>query len=160
MAITAVPPSAGFAYDVAIRSLDEQLHRVEALDTKAAGLLAADGLLTGLALGRNGLVAAAPTWLAVTAGIGLLSSLGCALAAFANRDYVLAPEAGTVALLANAPEDWIRWRVIGNVLDAIDTNRRRLRQKARVLTAGQMILLVAFALVGGYFLWTRVTGGA
>lgn len=114
---------------------------MEALDTKAAGLLAADGLQTGLVLSRNGLVATAPTWLALTAGVGLLSSLGCALAAFANRGYVLAPEAQTVAELANAPEDWIRWRVMGNVLDAVDTNRRQLRQKARVLTAGQLILL-------------------
>lgn len=160
MAGRPVPRSASFAFDIATRSLDEQLHRVEALDTKAVGLLAADGLLVGLVLGPHGLLAAAPPWLAIAAGIGLIVSLGCALAAFANRGYLLAPEARTIALLASAPEDWIRWRVIGNVLDAIDANRRQLRQKARVLSVAQLILLVALGLVGGYFLWTRATGGA
>jgi hypothetical protein len=49
--------------------------------------------------------------------------------------------------------------VIGNVLDSIDANRRQLRQKARVLSVGQFILLVALGLVGGYSLWMRATGG-
>jgi hypothetical protein len=47
---------------------------------------------------------------------------------------------------------------MGNMLDAVDENRRRLRRKARWLTAGQGLLLVMLAPVGGYFLYAVFRG--
>jgi hypothetical protein len=41
---------------------------------------------------------------------------------------------------------------MGNMLDAVEENRRRLMRKAAWLTAGQGLLLVMLAPVGGYFL--------
>lgn len=43
-----VPEGASFAYAVAIAALDEQLRRIEALDTKAGILMAVDGVIAGL----------------------------------------------------------------------------------------------------------------
>ncbi len=45
--------------------------------------------------------------LAISA-IRILLSLVAAVRSFANQRYLVAPEPGIVATLANAPEDWIR----------------------------------------------------
>jgi hypothetical protein len=75
------------------------------------------------------------------AGGGILLSLACALRALGTRDYSLAPEPGDLARLSAAPADWIRWRLIGNML-------------------GQGLLLVMLAPVGGYFLYALLRGAA
>lgn len=87
-------------------------------------------------------------------------SLAAALVAFSNRNYQIAPAPEAVTALANAPEDWIRWRLIGNMLAAVDINRVKLRQKARWLTFGQLVLLVGLGLLGGYFVYASLAGGA
>lgn len=46
-----VPLGAPFAFEMALRSLDEQLERINALDTKAGVLIAADGVIVGLLAG-------------------------------------------------------------------------------------------------------------
>jgi hypothetical protein len=53
-------------------------------------------------------------------------SLIAAVRVFANQRYLVAPEPGVTAMLANAPEDWIRWRLMGNMLESIETNRTKL----------------------------------
>jgi hypothetical protein len=64
-----------------------------------------------------------------------------------------------VTELADAPEDWIRWRLIGNLLQALDVNRAKLRQKSRFLTGGQFALLVGLMVMGGYSLYASFFGG-
>lgn len=49
---------------------------------------------------------------------------------------------------------------MGNMLESIDTNRAKLQQKARWLTGSQIVLIVSIAPLGGYFVWSRLTGGA
>ena len=159
MASQGVPPSASFVFDIATRSLDEQLHRVEALDSKAAALLAADLIVTGLVVGGDRTLAAVPAWIVAVSTTGILMSLIAAVRAFANQRYLVAPEPGVTAMLANAPEDWIRWRLMGNMLRSIETNRAKLQQKARWLTGSQIVLIVSIAPLGGYFVWSRLAGG-
>jgi hypothetical protein len=152
-----VPQSAPFAFDVARGALREQLSRIDSLDSKAGILLAADGILAGLIFGRGELVMHAPRLIAASAGVSVLGSLACALRAFAGRNYQLAPKPDEVARLAAALEDWLRWNFMGNVLEAVDRNRVRLEQKFRWLSAGQFLLLVALAPVGGYFVYALAT---
>ena len=159
MASQRVPRSASFAFDTATRSLDEQLHRVEALDSKAAALLAADLIVTGLILGGDRALGAVPSWIVAVSTIGILLLLVAVIRAFANQRYLVAPEPGVAAMLANAPEDWIRWRLMGNMLESIDTNTAKLQQKARWLTSSQIVLTVSIAPLGGYFVWSRLSGG-
>lgn len=134
----------------------EQLGRIDSLDSKAGILLAADGILAGLVFGRQALVAQAPAGLAIVVGSFLLTSLACSVIAFANRTYSTAPRADELASLASASEDWIRWNFVGNVLEAVATNRQTLARKARWLTVGQVSLLVSIAPLGGYFVYDSI----
>jgi hypothetical protein len=148
-----IPQSATFAFDVAVRAVDEQLSRIDSLDSKAGILLAADGVLAGLIFVRGGVVARAPIGLGLIVSVTILFSLVCTLVSFADREYLARPRAETVAQLAAAPEDWIKWRLIGNVLRSVETNRARLRSKARWLTFGQAALLVTLLSLGSYFIY-------
>jgi len=146
------PAGAGFAYEVALRSLDEQLERIEALDTKAAVLLTADGVIAGFLFGRDSAIREAPDWLAIAAIAGLMASFILALVTFASRRYQQAPPAVAVARRAQAPGDWLKWRFLANVHLAIDVNNSKLRQKSRLLTAGLGCLLASLLTLGGYLI--------
>jgi hypothetical protein len=67
-----VPPGASFAFDAGIRTLDEQLHRIDALDTKAGVLLAAAGVLSGFLLADRSSLAQAPKAVGMTAIVVLI----------------------------------------------------------------------------------------
>jgi len=148
-----VPAGAEFAFEVAIRSLDEQLERIGALDTKAAVLLTADGVIAGLLLGRDSAIHEAPDWLAIAAIAWLMASFILALLSFASRRYQLAPPAVAVARRAQAPGDWLKWRFLANVHRAIDVNNSKLGRKSTLLTAGMGCLLVSLLTLGGYLIY-------
>jgi ATP-dependent DNA helicase RecQ len=98
----------------------------------------------------------APLGLALVVTVTILFSLVCTLVSFADREYLARPRAETVAHLAAAPEDWIKWRLMGNLLRAVETNPARLRSKARWLTFGQAALLVTLLSLGSYFIYELV----
>ena len=148
-----VPKGAAFAYEVAVRTLDDQLERIGALDTKAAVLLTADGVIAGFLFGRDSVIGQAPDWLAITAIAWLLASFILSLLAFASRRYQQAPPAVAVARRAQAPGDWLKWRFLANVHRAIDVNNSKLGQKSRLLTAGLGCLLVSLLTLGGYLIY-------
>lgn len=155
-----VPQSAEFAFDIARAALAEQLSRIDALDSKAGLLLAADGLIAGLLFGNASFLHRAPVWVTVSAAIGILGTSTCAVSALAFRRYELAPEPGKVAELAQAPVDWLHWRFIANVLEAVDTNRLKLDRKAAWLIWGQALLLAGLMVLGGYFVYALIAGVA
>jgi hypothetical protein len=151
-----VPRSASLAFDIGLRAVGEQLARIDSLDSKAGILLAADGVIAGLIFVRGGLVATMPMAVALVISVSILLSLVCTLVSFADREYLAPPRPETVARLSAAPEDWIKWRLMGNVLRAVETNRGRLRSKARWLTLGQATLLVTLMSLGSYFIYELV----
>ena len=57
-------------------------------------------------------------------------------------------------------EEWLRWRFVPNVLDAIAVNRRKLALKSTFLTWALACLIAAVLLLGGYFIyalfWSRL----
>lgn len=59
-----------------------------------------------------------------------MTLLGALLAAL-NQRYVRAPEALSIAQFAARDEAWLKWRFLGNMLAAIERNRRKLERKAR-----------------------------
>jgi hypothetical protein len=153
-----VPDGAPFAYNVAGAALDEQLRRIEVLDSKAGILIAADGVLAGLLFGRLSLILAAPRALsAIVVGLVVISLL-LGLIAFANRRYRTAPHPAAVLRLMAAPEAWLRWRFLGNLQGALLENEGKLTWKARYLTAAQVSLFVGVAL-GGYFILESSSAG-
>jgi hypothetical protein len=153
-----IPQSTSFAWNVAARALEEQLRRVEALDAKAATLMAADLILAGFIIAGSDRSDHTPPLVLAAAGLGLVLSLSTAVGAFAVRRCEMAPTPSVVADLAEAPEDWIRWRLMGNMLGAIETNRNKLARKTRWLSLSQGILLVAITPFGAYFVWQQFVG--
>lgn len=153
-----VPEGASFAHEVSAGTITEQLGRIEALDSKAGILMATDGVLAGLLLGRGSLLLEAPRLLTAGAVGFVVASLILALLAFANRRYDAAPSAeGAVRLMA-APEEWLKWRFLGSMRDAIRVNRKNLLWKARLLTLALTSLIAAVGLLGAYFIYALLTG--
>jgi hypothetical protein len=152
----ATPPGARFAFEVAEHALQEQLARIDSLDSKASIILAGGGIVGGIVLAPGGGLADFPAWLAVAVVLALVATLFCTFAAVANRRYQVAPTPERVASLAGADEDRLRWMFIGNLLESIEINRRKLRAKGRWLTASQVALFATIFQLGAYTLWHEV----
>lgn len=152
-----VPAGAGFAYASSLRSLDEQLRRIEALDTKAGILLAADGVLAGFLFTRGSILLEAPEWIGIFAATAVLISMTLALLGFATRNYTTAPRAQAIARRASAPQAWLEWRSVPNVLRAIDANALNLVRKARLIGLSVLSLLVGVLTTGAYLTYTILT---
>ena len=152
-----VPAGAAFAYTTSLRSLDEQLRRIEALDSKAGILLAADGVLAGFLFTRGSVLLEAPGWIGILAAIAILVSMTLALLAFATRNYIAAPRAQAVARRAAASERWLEWRFLPNVLRAIDANALNLATKARFVGLSVLSLLVGVLTTGAYLGYAIMT---
>lgn len=153
MARHVIPAGASFTFDTGVRRLAEQSKRLDALDNKAAVVIAIDGVLAGFLMGDfNERLAAAPIVGIVTTA-ALAISLVTALSAFWTRRYESAPAVEALARMMNRDSEWLQWRFLGNVLGAIATNRQKLDQKARLLTTSLVALLVHAGLLGGYLGW-------
>jgi len=155
-----VPAGATFAYATAIRTLDEQLSRIEALDTKAGVLIAADGLILALIAGGDGRLARVPAMLLVGIVASVTASLIAALLSFTTRRYETAPNPDAAIHLMAADPTWLEWRFLGNMQGAIQENRRKLRTKTRLLSAALTALLLGSTLLGGYSLTSAIGAGA
>jgi hypothetical protein len=157
--MTDVPAGSGFAYEVAIRALDEQLHRVETLDSKAGILIAADGLIVGLLQTPRSSLSEAPSAIAVVVLGAVIGSLLFALISFSVRRYDLVPSPRAVIRFMERNQPWLRWRFLGNLLDAIDTNHDKIETKARWLVAAGAGLFAAAAVMGGYLIYAVLEHG-
>ena len=79
--------------------------------------------------GAGSVIRNAPRGVAISASVALIASLVLALLAFANRRYEEAPKPEAVIRLMAADEAWLRWRFLGNLTKALDTNRTKLSGK-------------------------------
>lgn len=158
MAQRRVPQGASFAYEVAVRSLDDQLARISSLDAKAGILMAVEGVVISLLLGSDSLLRTAPAGLSVTIASLVMLSVVAALLSFANRRYKTAPEPDAVIRFMNASEEWLKWRFLGNLEDAIAANEGKLLRKARLLTASISAFIGAVLLLGAYFVQAVARG--
>lgn len=145
-----IPAGAAFAYEVATKSLGEQLRTIDSLDTKASVVMAADGILAGLLFRADSLLARAPRSLALPAVVVLFASMGCALGGLMTRRYETAPESSAVARRVAASPESLRWRFLTTVTTAIGSNAPRLDRKARLLTLALVFLLGVILLIGAY----------
>lgn len=145
------PRAAGFAFDTAIRSIDDQLRRIESLDSKAGILLGAGGILTGLLFTKGSILDDAPTFVGVPIAVALTISISLALGAFWNRKYRSGVSPQAVTRLAGADPQWVKWRLQGNLLESWRWNDARLTLKARLITWSLISLLGAAVTTGSYF---------
>lgn len=155
-----VPLGASFAFEMALRSLDERLGRINSLDTKSGVLIAADGVIVGLLAGERSVLARAPAWIGVGVLVTIGASLILSLLAFTTRRYESAPRAEAVIRLMTAEPDWLRWRFLENMQEALSNNRRKLRTKTRLLSASLTSLIGGATLLGGYLIVSLLLDGA
>lgn len=149
-----------FAFDVAAASLNEQLKRIEALDAKAGILIAADGVLAGFLLASDGVLRRAPLWIGVAITAVLFASIALALGSFANRKYETAPTpAAVVGLMGEGGENWLKWRFLANLLNAVDINRPKLQRKVRLLSSAVALLLLVVLILGAYLSYALIKDG-
>lgn len=153
------PVGAGFAFDNAKDALEEQLQRIEALDTKAGILLAADGVLAGLLFAADSVLLEAPRVIGVAVTVPLLLSILLALLAFFTRKYEKAPTPeAVIGLMAQGDGTWLKWRFLGNILRALDINRSKLASKGRLVSAAIALLFVVVSVLGVYLTYVLATG--
>lgn len=155
-----VPPGASFAFEIAVRSLDEQLERINALDTKAGVLIAADGVIVSLLAADRSVLTRAPAWIGVLVLATVGTSLILSLLAFTTRRFESAPRPEAVVRLMSADPDWLRWRFLDNMQGALSNNRGRLRTKTRLLSASLTSLIGGATLLGGYLIASLLFDGA
>lgn len=149
-----VPAGASFAFDVGLRTLDQQLRRIDALDTKAGVILAAGGVLGGFLFTRGSVLGRAPLALGVAAAGALIACLIAALVAFGVRRYSFVPSVRAVVRMMSADEAWLRWRFLGNMREAVEANEPKLGLKARFVSAAVSLLAAAVGLAGGSVVYT------
>lgn len=103
MSSPARPPKGGqFAYETAIRSLDDQLRRIESLDSKAGILIGAGGILAALLAGGGSPILEGSRHLALATTVLLNASVTLALLAFFNRSY-------SSGLSPHSSPRWLGW---------------------------------------------------
>jgi hypothetical protein len=148
------PPGTDFAFDTAIRGLADQMRWIDALDTKAGVLMAADAVLAGVVLTRGSILLGAPVWLGVAVAVLLLSSLLLALLSFATRRFELAPDIPGLASAATVEsERSLRWTALPAVQEALAMNEPKIAQKANLLFCSGCALMAAAVFFGGYFIF-------
>ncbi|MGH2752766.1 MAG: hypothetical protein ACRDK3_18140 [Actinomycetota bacterium] len=149
------PAGASFAYQVAKEALEDQLRRIDGQDAKAGILLAAAGVLAGLLLSGTSQLRTTPDVIVILGGLLLLSALILALLASLNRRYDTAPRPTTVSRMALRDEEWLKWRFLANVHQALALNSAKLERKTQLLTWAQICLLAAIVIIGGSFIVGR-----
>jgi hypothetical protein len=148
------PEGIRFTYETASKALDDQLRWIEALDTKAGILMAADGVVAGLVLTRGSFLQGAPAILATAAALLLFTSFLTALLAFATRRYETAPDLiALIALIRAGDDDFLRWNALPGIVGALDVNESKLGQKADLMFVGNLLLLGGILVVASYFIY-------
>lgn len=148
------PPATDFAFDTAMRGLADQMRWIDALDTKAGVLMAADAVLAGVVLTRGSILLRAPVWLGVAVAVLLLSSLLLALLSFATRRFDLAPDIPVLVSAATVEsERSLRWAALPAVQEALAMNEPKIAQKANLLFYSGCTLMLAALFFGGYFIF-------
>jgi hypothetical protein len=147
-----VPAGTDFVFDAAVRAFDDQMRWVDALDTKAGVLMAADAVLAGLVLMRGSMLLDAPLWVGVAVAVLFFMSFVLGLLSFATRRFGIAPDITALAAEASstAPSS-LRWTALSEILDALEMNEPKIAQKANLLFLGGVGLMLAVGTFGGYF---------
>jgi hypothetical protein len=153
--VDSMPPPQGidYVYDTALDSLRQQLSWIDALDTKAGILIAADGVVAGVVLASDSLIAPSSVWTVLIATL-LLSSLALALLAFATRRYEIAPDPSELTdSMSLGDERLLKWTTVPSVLEAIDVNEPKLVRKADLVFGSALLLLLGVAALAAYFIY-------
>lgn len=157
MANTGIPQGAAHAYEVGVHSLEAQARRIDSIDTKAAVVLAVDGVFAGLLFGP-GRLTEIPRAILLAVVVSLFVSAFLALLGFWTRKHRTAPEFSAMMRFMMRNEEWLKWRFLGNIEEAERKNAEKFKWKVRLVTGSMTALLVDIVLVAGYLVWSTLNG--
>jgi hypothetical protein len=145
-------PSARVIAELAREAQLQQLHSIEALDTKAATLIGFGGVLLGLVFTAS---VATTRWNAVlTAGVASLAvGVGGLLLLLFARRYRYNPNIVALSQYAGEPEDVTLRAATDSILSALVSNADVLKWKARVLNTFAAFAVAGILLIAGSLLY-------
>ena len=127
---------------------------IDALDTKAGVLLAADGVIAGLILSPESTLTTAPIFVAITVAALLLTSLLAAVSSFTARNYEIAPDPTDLVLkMPHYDASELQRATTTTILNAIVVNEPKVARKARYLSLAAGSLLLSVISYGAYFIY-------
>lgn len=104
------PRGIGYAHQAASKTFDDQMRWIDALDTKAGILMAADGVIVSLVVTTDSILLSAPKPVGIAATGLLFISLVFALLAFSTRRYEVAPDLEPlIQQMQHLEDDGLRW---------------------------------------------------
>ena len=154
MAVPQTPsyPSARVIAELAREAQRQQLHSIEALDSKAATLIGFGGVLLGLVFSAS---TATEHWNGVlTAGVAALAAgiAGLLLLLFARR-YRYNPNIIALRQYVGEPEDLTMRAAIESIETALVSNADVLKWKTRLLNLFAAFVVVGILLIAGSLLY-------
>jgi hypothetical protein len=156
---TPAPPGGDFVFDAAVRAFTDQMRWIDALDTKAGVVMAADAVLAGLVLTRGSILLDAPVWVGILVALLLFVSFVLALLSFSTRRFGIAPDVSALASeVDTATPSSLRWTALSEILDALEMNEPKVGQKANLLFASGLGLMLAIASFASYFVVQDFSG--
>lgn len=150
------PQGVGYTHDAALKAYDDQMKWIDALDGKAGILMAADGVIAGLILTENSILAHSSRGFAITVTILLLASLVLAILAFSTRAYETAPDVDQlIPQMQHLDDQSLKWIALNGFVRALDVNEFTVERKAELLFYSALALLGTIVAFGGYFVYLQ-----
>lgn len=151
------PAGVEYAHDAALKSYDDQMRWIDALDSKAGILMAADGVIMSLLMSRESLLATAPSPVGMATATCLFISLVLALLAFSARRYEVAPDLDPlVAQMQHLDNDALKWTALEGLANAVEVNETKVATKASYLFLAAIALLAAILILAVYFIYLLI----
>lgn len=143
-----VPQGVEFVWEQAEKRLEAQLRQADALDTKAGVLVGIHALAAGLVASVAGRLQGTGRLLGIVIVLGLLLSGWLAVLVYRAQQYDRRPSPEELWRFGAWTEEAIRFRFLSTRFEAIESNRRKLKRKAVLLTVSVVLVGVIASIVG------------
>ena len=151
------PKGIEYAHEAASKAYDDQMQWIDALDTKAGILMAADGVIVSLVLTADSVLTRAPILVAVVITIALFISLVMALISFSTRAYETAPDIERLLQqMQHLDDGGLKWIALEGLSNALEVNESKVDRKSGYLFLSAMGLLLAILVFAFFFVYFLV----
>ena len=121
------PKGIAYAHEAASKSYDDQMQWIDALDTKAGILMAADSVIVSLVMTPDSVLTRAPIPVAVVITFALFWSLVLALLAFSTRRYEIAPDIDRLLQqMQHLDDNSLKWIALEGLANALEVNESKV----------------------------------
>lgn len=148
------PQGITYAHDVALKTYDDQMSWIDALDTKAGILMAADGVIISFIAARGSTLMEAATVIGVATALFLFLSFVFALLGFSTRRYEVAPDLDPLLVqMQHQDDDGLKWIALEGLSNAVAVNESKVDSKAWHVFLSALSLLAGVLALAGHFIY-------